>query len=176
MSARPDRHDGDCGDCPLSAATRRRFLRDVGLAVVATLAGTTVAPGRALAELVSTVSPSRANGGRLSYPLPTTDAISLDEANDVILARWRNRVYAFSLRCPHRGARLEWRANESRIYCPKHKARFAPDGSHASGRRTRHLDRYDVARSGESVVVDLGVVRRVDEDPAAWGAAVIAVG
>jgi len=37
-----------------------------------------------------------------TYAIPTADTISVDVANDVILARSQNRVYAFSLKCPHR--------------------------------------------------------------------------
>ena len=37
-----------------------------------------------------------------------------------------------------------WHAAESRVYCPKHKVRFRPDGMHDSGRATRSLDRYDL--------------------------------
>jgi nitrite reductase/ring-hydroxylating ferredoxin subunit len=93
----------------------------------------------------------------------------------VILARWQGHLYAFSLRCPHRGTRLEWHASESRVFCPKHKARFRPDGAHDSGRNTRSLDRYGLRLEGGAVVVELDVLHRIDEDPTAWEAAVIAV-
>lgn len=169
------RHDAACGDCPIGAS-RRLFLRDVGLAVVAALAGGMSAPGVALAERVTEMRPTRVAGARRAYDLPATDAIAVDTDDEVILARWQNRVYAFSLRCPHRGARLRWLADERRIYCPKHKARFSPEGAHVSGRRTRDLDRFDITRSGSQVVVDLGALRRADEAPAAWRAAVVAVG
>lgn len=95
--------------------------------------------------------------------------------NEVMLVRWQGRGYAFSLACPHRGTRLEWRADEGRVFCPKHKARFRPDGAHDSGRQTRNLDRYDVRRQGETLVVALGSRRRVDVDPAAWAAAVVSL-
>jgi nitrite reductase/ring-hydroxylating ferredoxin subunit len=101
--------------------------------------------------------------------------VSIDSANDVILARWQNRVYAFSLRCPHRGTKLEWHADESRVFCPKHKARFRPDGAHDSGRNTRSLDRYDLHLDGSAVVVELDMLHRIDEDPAGWNAAAINV-
>jgi nitrite reductase/ring-hydroxylating ferredoxin subunit len=173
-----DERQGDtgCGECPV-ATSRRAFLRDVGLSVLGALALTAVgSPGIALAESVSTIAPSRRAGALRSYGIPAADSIAIDESNDVILARWQGRVYAFSLKCPHRGARLEWRTGEQRVFCPKHKARFRPDGMHDSGRQSRDLDRYDISRQGTAVVVNLDVLRRVDQDPRGWEQAVLVLG
>jgi nitrite reductase/ring-hydroxylating ferredoxin subunit len=167
-------HDTSCGKCPL-AMDRRTFLRDAALAAAATLAVLGATPGAAFAANVRAIAPLSRAGGQRAYRLPTTDGVSVDDANDVIIARWQGRVYAFSLRCPHRGTRLEWHADEARIFCPKHKARFRLDGSHDSGRSTRNLDRYDVQRRGEELIVILDALRRVDEDPAGWSAAMVLV-
>lgn len=165
-----------CGQCPVGAS-RRAFLRDIGLAVGAALVGAAVGPGIALAESVSDLAPSRSLGTQRTYVLPAIDSISVDADNDVILARWKNRVYAFSLRCPHRGTQLEWLSDERLVFCPKHEARFRPDGSHESGRRSRDLDRYDVSRQGNtSIIVDLNALRRADREPQAWQAAVVVLG
>jgi nitrite reductase/ring-hydroxylating ferredoxin subunit len=169
MSAEP------CSECPVATASRRAFLRDVGLVAAAALAVTAL-PAAALAESVVETSPIRLLGRRRVYPMPRGDSISVDTANDVIIARWQNRVYAFSLKCPHRGTRLEWRANEERLFCPKHKARFRPDGAHDSGRATRDLDRYPIVPEGASLSVDVDLVLRADTDASAWGAAVVTVG
>ena len=120
------------------------------------------------------VEPYRNELQRLGRPVfgPTFE---VDVDSDLILARWQNRVYAFSLKCPHRGTRLEWHADERRIFCPKHKARFTPDGAHDTGRQSRDLDRYAIARQGGSVAVDLGAVLRVDTDAKGWAAAVVAL-
>jgi nitrite reductase/ring-hydroxylating ferredoxin subunit len=91
-------------------------------------------------------------------------------------ARWQGRAYAFSIKCPHRGTRLEWHADETRIFCPKYKARFRPDGAHVSGRTSRDLDRYDVRRQGSDLLVNFDALRRADTDAAAWSAAVVQVG
>jgi nitrite reductase/ring-hydroxylating ferredoxin subunit len=99
----------------------------------------------------------------------------IDSDNDVILARSRGKVYAFSLRCPHKGTRLDWHEDESRIFCPKHKARFFADGQHASGRTTRNLDRYAIRREGRGVVVDSNSLYREDIDHSQWQSAVIAL-
>jgi nitrite reductase/ring-hydroxylating ferredoxin subunit len=163
-------------DCPLANAGRRRFLRDVGAMVAAVLAvGAVASPAAALVNAVTEVGPTNAAGPLRTYSLPSTDSISLDVANDVILARWQDRVHAFSLKCPHRGARLEWHEDEQRIFCPKHKARFTADGTHDSGRGSRDLDRYRLSRQAGSIVVDLATVLRADSDPDAWRAAVIDV-
>jgi nitrite reductase/ring-hydroxylating ferredoxin subunit len=130
-------------------------------------------PAAAVAESVVEIAPLRVRGLLRTYAVPAVDSVSVDVDNEVILARWRGSVYAFSLRCPHRGSRLEWRVGEGRVFCPKHEARFLPDGTHDSGRRSRDLDRYDVRRSGASIVVDLDALRRADRDPDAWRAAVI---
>lgn len=167
-------HDADgsaCEGCLLSV-DRRRFLRDAALAAGA-LAALGAAPRSLLAGTVRFVEPTNAAGAERAYPIPASDDVSVDASNEVILVRWQDRAYAFALACPHRGARLRWRPNEGRVYCPKHKARFTPDGSHASGRQTRDLDRHDIRREGDRLVVDLATVRRKDREPEAWSAAVI---
>ena len=166
--------DDRCGECPI-ATNRRRFLRDTGLAVVAALVASGLRPGIALAGLVSEIRPVRSKGDLRSYIIGDADAVMIDADNDVILARSRGKVYAFSLRCPHKGARLVWHEDESRIYCPKHKARFSAEGKHASGRRSRNLDRYALRREGREFIVDTGTLYREDTDRSAWNAAAVAV-
>jgi nitrite reductase/ring-hydroxylating ferredoxin subunit len=169
-----------CDHCRV-LADRRAFLRHSALAAVTTLAAAGLAPAGALAETVRVISPRVAAGRdsedtERSYAIPAGDSISVDVANDLILARWQNRVYAFSLRCPHRGTRLEWHAGEGRVFCPKHKARFRPDGAYDSGRRTRALDRYAVRRQGAAQLVDdLAAVLREDADALRWAAAAVTV-
>jgi len=169
----PDDHGHPaCGECPL-AVDRRSFLRDTALAALAGL--TTVAVSPALAHAVRTVRPVRAAGLERLYEIPAADSVSIDEENEVILVRWQARAYAFSSRCTHRGAPLQWRENEGRVFCPKHKARFRPDGAHDSGRRARDLDRYGIRRRGAALAIDLAVLYRADDDLAAWSRAVVAL-
>jgi len=153
---------------------RRTFLRAAALGVLGALAGQAVLP--TLASAVGTTTPTSAGTLELRYALPPVDSVAVDEGNEVILVRWQERIYAFSAKCPHRGARLEWRSAEGRVFCPKHKARFRPDGAHDSGRQSRDLDRYDVRREGASLVIRLDMLRRADTDPAGWAAAVVMVG
>lgn len=172
MTRTDSRASGDCSDCPL-VVDRRRFLRDTGLAVMATLIAAGLRPMEAFAEAVGEISPKRKIGSRLAYAVPASNSVSVDAANDVIIARWENRAYAFSLKCPHRGATLEWKPDESRIFCPKHKARFTPDGDHFSGRETTALDRYRVSRDGGEIIVSLDALLKQNENPADWASAVV---
>lgn len=165
--------NGECVECPIGTS-RRAFLRQTGLAIAAAVAAASLgAPGAAFAERIVNASPIGRAGRRQVYPIPAMDGISIDEDNDVILARWERRVYAFSQRCPHKGAPLEWRASEQRVFCPKHKARFLGNGSHDSGRGSRDLDRYAVSRNAQTVVVDLDALHRADRDATAWEKAFI---
>ena len=165
----------DCSHCELATMGRRIFLQRAGLAAAAALAALGAVRSTAFAAAVSAIEPSRARGSARSYDIPATDGVYVDAANDVILARWQSQMYAFSLKCPHRGATLEWRQAETRVFCPKHKARFRPDGAHDSGRESRDLDRFDIHRAGAGVTVDLARILRADNDSAAWRAAVVSV-
>jgi nitrite reductase/ring-hydroxylating ferredoxin subunit len=160
----------DCFECPAAEASRRAFLRDVGLIVAGALA-LIGSPAAALADSVVATKPLRRLERRRTYSVPPGDSVSVDASDDVIIARWQDHVYAFSLKCPHRGTRLEWRDAERRFFCPKHKARFQPDGAHDSGRSSRDLDRYGITLQGGALVLDLDVVWRADRDPDAWRAA-----
>ena len=164
-----------CGECPI-ATSRRRFLRDTGMAVTAALVASGLRPGVALARAVGEIRPVKSKGPLRSYIIGASDAVMIDADNDVIVTRSRGKIYAFSLKCPHKGKRLVWHADESRIFCPKHKARFFADGQHASGRRTRNLDRYALRQEGREIVVNTGALYREDEDLHAWQSAVIRAG
>lgn len=154
---------------------RRAFLRDTALAVAAALATTALAPGEAFAETVSAMTPLAAVGRSRTYPIPAADGVQVDLADSVVLARWQGVLYAFSLECPHRGASLRWNAGEQRFFCPKHKARFTPNGAHASGRQTRALDRFALKRSAGNVVIALDQVLEEQAHAAAWAAAPLKV-
>ena len=172
MSAAGDAHETH-GDC-VFAADRRTFLRATALGVLAALVGDAALP--ALAEAVGTAAPRTTAGAELRYTIPMADSVAVDERNELILVRWQGRAYAFSTKCTHRGATLEWRAAEGRVFCPKHKARFRPDGAHDSGRSTRALDRFDIRRDGAALVIRLDVLRRADTDPVGWAGAVAVLG
>lgn len=165
-----------CGECPAAALTRRAFFRDIGVAVGAAIAAQAIVPpGTAFAHMVSDVLPLASARMERSYAVPSLDGVFIDEANDVILARWQNRAYAFSIKCPHKGARLTWRPSEGRVYCPKHKARFGADGHHISGRGSRALDRFPLRRVGATLVVDTSEPLRADRDADRWASATVSL-
>ena len=169
------REEQACDGCPI-VHSRRAFLRDAAAAAAAAIAVLSIAsPAMAFAESVREIEPTAARRLERTYAIPATDGVSIDAANSVLLARWEKRLYAFSLKCPHKGARLEWRSSEARVFCPKHKARFLADGSHVSGRGKRDLDRYALRRTDGGVVVDLGQLFRQDREPAAWQRATLAL-
>lgn len=165
---------GHCAACPM-ATDRRLFLRHIALVVAGTLTASGLSPSAAFASSARYIGPLTGGGNQRRYELPRADGVSIDRSNEVMLARWQDHVYAFSLSCPHRGTKLVWHADEARVFCPKHKARFRPDGAHDSGRNTRSLDRHGVRLESGAVVVDLDVLYRVDENPAGWNAAMIVV-
>jgi nitrite reductase/ring-hydroxylating ferredoxin subunit len=109
------------------------------------------------------------------YPLPAADGATIDRTNQVILVRYENRVYAFSLACPHENTALRWEAKENRFRCPRHESRYQLDGVFTSGRATRNMDRLPIRRAGTNVAVDLVNMIRSDKDKAAWDAAVVAL-
>lgn len=149
-----------CAGCALQGASRREFLRDA-------LAG-------ALLAFVP-VSIVRGSGGRTdkAYPIPAADGASIDKEESVIVARFQDRMYAFSLACPHQNTAIRWEASERRFQCPKHHSRYRPDGTFIEGRATRGLDRFAVRRDGERLLVNLDELYRQDENANEWASAFV---
>ena len=110
-----------------------------------------------------------------TYPLPATDAVSIDRVAQIILVRSQNHVYAFALSCPHQNAAVKWLPRDSRFQCTKHDSKYTEDGVYMSGRSTRNLDRFVVHQNGAALVVSLDKVIQADKDPAGWAAAVVSV-
>ena len=169
MTARPP-------SCALSAvcgavASRRDFLREAAsLAACAAVLGV---PSDFLGFPVRLTAALRLLGGEAVYPIPPQDGATIDREHEVILVRYQDRVYAFSLWCPHQRTALRWQEGEHRFQCPKHKSTFQPDGAFVSGRATRALDRHALRREGDTVVVDLSAVLQEDKDPEHWAQAVV---
>lgn len=155
MSAAPD----DCGGCPLTP--RRDFIR-AATAVAITLA----IPARA--EAIGVIVGTSISREEKRYPIPAGDGVQVDRDEDVIIARAGQRVFAFSLACPHQNTALRWDAGRSRFQCPKHKSIYTPDGVFVEGRATRGLDRFPIRKDGASLVVELRTLYREDRDPDNW--------
>ena len=156
---------------------RRDFLRQAtgfAGAVLVGLGATPAAAAQMVREIRAHDATGRGGAGRMrQYAMPAADGALVDAENEVLLVRWAGRVHAFALGCPHRGTTLRWQGDG--VFCPKHKARFSPDGAHVGGRRTRALDRYPIRREGAFVVVELTAPLEEDADAAAWAAAWVPV-
>jgi Rieske Fe-S protein len=159
----------DCDSCPLVPG-RREFLRNA--AALALGAISLSLPIRSASAKVF----SSSIGGRklLSYPVPATDGANIDRDNEVILVRYKNEVFAFSLGCPHQNVSLRWNETDMRFQCPKHHSQYQPDGEFITGRATRNMDRLAIRRdAGNSIVVDPDTLYKSDEDAAQWANAVV---
>jgi nitrite reductase/ring-hydroxylating ferredoxin subunit len=160
-----------CAGCSLGESLKRReFLRD-------TVAGALLAvlPLSTLQSLpLSWVSGTGPRADK-AYPFPAVDGVSIDKGESVIIARFDNRVWAFSLACPHQNTAIRWDAGAGRFQCPKHKSRYRPDGTFIEGRATRGLDRFALRRDGDLLLVNLDALYREDKDAAQWATAFITV-
>ena len=154
---------------------RRGFLRDTAMAVAGALIANGLASQAAFAERVAVITPLSTGARTRTYAIPAGDGVFVDEADGVVLARLQGKLFAFSIECPHKGARLQWLEGSKLLYCPKHKARFSADGAHVSGRQTRDLDRFAMRRVGANAVTVLDQVLDADQDASAWSAAVLSV-
>ncbi len=170
----PVRHDS-CDDCAVAAAGRRRFLRDVALAVAGSLAALSGAPVSAAALEPRFIRALRSGGTLRTYAIPAADGVNVDRDQSVIVARDQGKVFAFSLDCPHQSTPLGWDAESQEFRCPKHHSIYTADGIFIDGRATRSMDRFAVQRAGANLVVDLDKLYREDDDPELWKAAFIAV-
>ncbi|HEX9084660.1 MAG TPA: Rieske (2Fe-2S) protein [Gemmatimonadaceae bacterium] len=161
--------DADCKGCPLIPERREFFRSAAALALAAISLGLPI-------RSVSAQVMSSADGGRktLSYPLPAVDGTDIDRDNEVILVRYKDEVFAFSLGCPHQNVALRWNETEMRFQCPKHHSQYQPDGEFITGRATRNMDRLAIRRdAANNIIVDPDTLYQSDDDAAQWKAAVV---
>jgi Rieske Fe-S protein len=117
----------------------------------------------------------RSSGSRHTYAIPVADGAQIDKDNQVILVRWQNAIYGFSLSCPHQNTALRWDDRDHTFECPKHHSKFTANGSYipGSGRATRDMDRLPIQLDGAAVTVDVDTVYQEDTDAPRWAAAVV---
>jgi nitrite reductase/ring-hydroxylating ferredoxin subunit len=161
-----------CGDC--TRTSRRGFLGQISSAALAAALASELAGSDAEALPIAESTGAEAEAER-TYPIPAADGVTIDRDAQVILVRHQNRVYAFSLACPHENTALRWREQDVRFQCPRHQSRYQPDGTFISGRATRNMDRFAVRRAGDTIVVDVNQWFRSDQQSAQWTAAVVVV-
>jgi Rieske Fe-S protein len=151
--------------------SRRVFLQQGGCGLITLaamgLAGDVLLPVSAIAGAGS--------AKEKTYPIPASDGVNIDRGSSLMIVRYANHVYAFSMACPHEQAAVKWVAKERRFYCTKHDSQYTADGIYRTGHATRNLDRFPLRKEGESVVVSLDRVFHSDANKAAWDAATIEV-
>ena len=116
-----------------------------------------------------------AAGSERRYPVPSSDGVTIDRTNQVIIVRLQAHVYAFNLSCPHENTALKWLPKDMRFQCPKHESKYQPTGTFTSGRATRNMDRLAIRQEADALYVDLSHIIKSDVDPAGWSAAMIPV-
>jgi len=169
--ARPACENDEC----FVSTSRRRFLRDSFFTVAGALVAVGMPKTAAFALPLDIVDADRSAGNTRSYAIPAADGATVDKGNQLIIARWQDAVYAFALSCPHQNTALKWDDRDHGFQCPKHHSRFQIDGDYidGSGRATRNMDRFAIARDGAGVTVDLDKLYQEDTDGAEWAAAVV---
>ena len=174
MSASNIHDDCEARECFLPTS-RRRFLRESFLTVAGALVAVGMPKAAAFAMPLELTAPRRSSGNLHTYAIPAADGAVVDKANEVILVRWQDAVYAFALSCPHQNTALKWDDRDHGFQCTKHHSRFQATGAYieGSGRATRAMDRFAVTREGSGVNVDLDKLYQEDSDNAQWTAAVI---
>ena len=159
-----------CAKSVCQRVARREFLQGMGALAAAILAGLGASPAEARAAGV-TAAAGKGSGDERRYPLPAGDGVTVDHDNDVIVARLQDRIYAFSLACPHQNTALRWLAAEDRFQCPRHESKYRPDGEFIAGRATRNMDRFAVRKEGNEIVVQLDRLFQSDRQASQWQAA-----
>jgi Rieske Fe-S protein len=158
-----------CEGC-LLVPERRAFLRNVSAFALAAISLSLPIRSATAKVLASAVAGRKL----LSYPVPAADGVDIDRANEVILARYKNEVFAFNLSCPHQNTALRWNETDLRFQCPRHHSQYQPDGEFITGRATRNMDRLAIRRdAANNIVVDPDTFYRSDEEAAEWKAAVV---
>lgn len=152
---------------------RRDFLSNASCAIFGALVASGVSAAEALTFPIFEIVADTAREAEFTYPLPSTDGVSIDQDNDVILVRSANRLNAFCLACPHENTALHWQPEDNQFQCPQHKAKYRPDGTWMAGRRTRNMDRFAVRLEGQKVIVDTSKLYRSDQQRAEWDSAVL---
>jgi Rieske Fe-S protein len=161
--------------CRCKTLGRREFIEDGTRLMAGALAALGLTGEAAAALPVTFGRASGASGDQRTYPVPAADGATIDRENQVIVVRFQNQAFAFLLSCPHQNTALRWLAPEGRFQCPRHESKYKPDGTFIEGRATRNMDRFAIARNGNTLVVALGRWFQSDTQKPEWTAAVAAL-
>src|SRR5438046_2262600 len=91
----------ECESCPLGEAIERRaFLRDAAAQALFAIGGLSLL-GRRVHAMSMAFASGHGDRTDKTYGIPSADGVAIDKDESVIIARFENRVWAFSLACPH---------------------------------------------------------------------------
>ena len=151
--------------------SRREFLQATGCGLFSLaalgIAGDVVLPVNAIA--------ASGSGPERTYAIPASDGVNIDHKAQIIIVRYANKMYAFSLACPHENAAVKWVAKDRKFHCTKHDSEYTPDGTYTTGHATRNLDRFPVRKDGNNLIVTAERVFHSDNNAASWAAAAVDV-
>jgi len=133
--------------------SRREFLVKAGLAagaMVLTVSNLrTSADAMVFEDVTITVGPDS--------PLAKVGGFSIVDSSAgkiIVIREGDTKFAAFSAKCTHKGATVEYDAVNKQIMCPKHGSRFAQEtGAVAKGPAETPLTSYAATQNAESVVV-----------------------
>ena len=155
------------------AGDRRAFLTRAAVLLAGAVAGLGTGAREAAALPVALGEPLAATGTELTYPIPAADGATIDRDNGVILVRLQNRAFAFNLSCPHENAAVRWKTALGRFECSRHDSVYSPAGVYTAGRATRNMDRFQIKKSGATLVVDVSRLIQSDTNKSQWEAAAL---
>ena len=152
---------------------RRNLLRLVLGCAAGMLGGATI--GAADLPLLGVTVAIAAQGNERRYTIPSGDGVSIDQSSAMMLTRYKGKIFALAMACPHQRAAVRWLPGEQRFQCSKHDSKYQPTGIYTSGRATRNLDRFPIRRDGDQLIVDITKVFKSDQDFSGWTNAAVAV-
>jgi Rieske Fe-S protein len=162
-----------------ACSSRRAFFADLvalgASAFAAAAAVGLVSPVWSPLHALPDEAPAHGAARVARYPVPAGDSVSIDKQQEVILCRKGAEVFAFALSCPHQNTALRSLPRNTGFQCPRHKSKYAADGTFQSGKATRNMDRLPITLEGAQIVVDPATLIKSDTDPAKWAAALVRV-
>ncbi|HZJ27161.1 MAG TPA: Rieske 2Fe-2S domain-containing protein [Acidimicrobiia bacterium] len=71
----------------------------------------------------------------------------------------QDQYFALSQKCPHLGCKVPFCESSGRFECPCHASIFDVGGEYITGPSPRGLDRYELALTDDTLVVDTSVLK-----------------
>ena len=145
----------DCNDT-VACMGRREFLVKAGFAagsVVLTVSALgSGGMAAAFGDVTVTIGPDSPLNKVGGFQIVQSPAGKL-----IVIHSEDNKYEAFSAKCTHRGATVEYDAAAKQIHCPRHGSRFDPEtGNVVKGPAKNALPSYPTDISGQTVTIKAG--------------------